>query len=422
MAFLQSVVVIVFVAGFGMFASQQVRETYAQQLQRQVKDIAEVLFQQFPKTFYPEWCNLVAVGTGFRLSVIDAQTGKILCDNQYDLKDLPLVLDRPEIQAALASPNRRGESIRPSRLFNNLPRLYSTVYMPEQQLVLRTGFSFQGIDSSLLQFERMLVFVGLSLMVLLVLVIQLISRGYLFRKTKKMMEEANTRMQEDLIANVSHEFRTPLSSIMGFVHTMKKNIQEDRRIDPEHLDIVHKDSERLLTMVNELLEIASLDAHSIHLNLESIDTRDITEEALARLNKLYEDKKHRVLCRFDSHQVFGDPQYVLQILNNLIGNSMKYCPTETEILVSWYDKDKSTILRVQDRGPGIPEENYPLLFQRFQRFQVNAKDVKGTGLGLAIVKGLAELHGGWATVLPKEPGLGLGFEIYFPRESEALSS
>ena len=223
------------------------------------------------------------------------------------------------------------------------------------------------------------------------------------------------RMRIDFVANVSHELRTPLTAIMGYTETLRQDI-EARRYDDvgQFVGVISRNSERLLALIEDLLDLSTLESGK-ELDLQWLDTAEVTRRVLGQLESKRVAKQMKVECRFDSPQVLADARRLEQVLVNLIDNAFKYVPIGGTVWIDWVPgKAGGTELRVIDSGPGIPADSIERLFERFYRIdKARSREIGGTGLGLAIVKHILQGHGGTVRVR-NVPGQGAEFTCEFP--------
>jgi two-component system phosphate regulon sensor histidine kinase PhoR len=223
----------------------------------------------------------------------------------------------------------------------------------------------------------------------------------------------------DFVGNASHELRTPLTSIKGYVDTLKDDVKANQFSQAgKFLDIVSRNVDRLMDLVNDLLSLSALDSHS-ELQLELINPLQISEQVVTELAVLASEKNISIRVIGEVPPFVADARKVEQVLLNLVSNAVKYIPQGKSIQVRWeQDGRDQVLLRVIDDGPGIPEEHHDRLFERFYRIDKGrTRDAGGTGLGLAIVKHIMQSHGGHIAI-KSEMGQGAEFLCYFPVKSK----
>ncbi len=211
-------------------------------------------------------------------------------------------------------------------------------------------------------------------------------------------------LKTELISTVSHELRTPLTSIQGFSEFLLRN-QDIPEKHQRYLHIINNESMRLNRLINNFLDLARLESGQLNLTKEPFDPLVVVEHAAKLLKPQAENGKAmvRLHCDRGLPHLIADQDRVEQALVNLIGNAIKYGGNGVHIDIKLHASDGHTIFEVTDNGPGIPEEEVPLVFNRFYRGILDAQteedqEVKGTGLGLSLTKEIVEQHGGTITV------------------------
>jgi two-component system phosphate regulon sensor histidine kinase PhoR len=221
----------------------------------------------------------------------------------------------------------------------------------------------------------------------------------------------------DFVGNASHELRTPLTSIKGYVETLKDDVATGHMDQaPKFLEIISRNVDRLIALVNDMLSISTLESGS-ELRLELIHPLQISEQIVAELMVLASSKNQSIRVIGEVPPFVADALKVEQVLRNLVSNAVKFIPPEKSIQIRWEsDSDDNIVLRVIDDGPGIPAEHHDRLFERFYRIDKGrTRDAGGTGLGLAIVKHIMQSHGGTVTV-KSSAEYGSEFICTFPRK------
>jgi len=203
--------------------------------------------------------------------------------------------------------------------------------------------------------------------------------------------------RKEYLGNVSHELKTPLFSIQGYVETLLDGGVEDLTIRDKYLVRIDKSVERLLTIVRDLDMIYQYEAGEIHLNITSFDINILIREIIDLLDLEAQRKESKVQLQTSSSTLFvnADKQKISQVLINLISNAIHYANREkAQINIHTTVLGNRVLIAVQDNGMGIKPENLPRIFERFYRVEIsrNRKD-GGSGLGLAIVKHILEAHG-----------------------------
>jgi two-component system phosphate regulon sensor histidine kinase PhoR len=202
--------------------------------------------------------------------------------------------------------------------------------------------------------------------------------------------------RRDFIGNVSHELKTPLFNVQGYVETLLDGGLEDPMINREYLRRTEKSVERLIRIVEDLDEIAQLESGQISLNIARFDIVALTRE-VADMLEMKARKNEVQICMPDLQRpvmVEGDREKIRQVLTNIIDNSIRYrSETDPRTKISFFDMDENILTEITDNGIGVEQEELPRLFERFYRTgRGRAKSKKGKGLGLAIAKHIIEAH------------------------------
>ena len=225
------------------------------------------------------------------------------------------------------------------------------------------------------------------------------------------------QMKSDFVANVSHELRTPLTSIKAYCEALTGMAKSER--EKEFLKVIEEEGDRLLELIEDLLNVSRLASGAMKLNLDEGDPSELVPEAVS-VSRV-QSARHRIITRVEPgvpRMVF-DRNKLKEILINLVSNAIKYSPSGGTITLSMGVRENNLRIDVEDQGIGISEEDQKNLFQQFFRVDGSmSAQVGGTGLGLAIVKGIAEAHGGTVTVR-SAPGKGSVFSVILPVRMEA---
>ncbi len=226
-------------------------------------------------------------------------------------------------------------------------------------------------------------------------------------------EKELAQMKDDFVANVSHELRTPLASVSGYLQLLTQGKVEDPVVQQEFLTRAAEDADRLTALVEDLLDMARLEAGCMQLELEEVDVSTIIVETLQSLQNLAAGKGISLVGHTakTSLIVSADRRRLEQVLVNLVVNAIKFSEPQRAILVTGEAGNNLVTVKVQDRGPGIPAEALPQLFGKFSQLHNTKKRAGGgAGLGLYISKQIVESHGGHIGVDSK---VGEGSTFYF---------
>lgn len=259
---------------------------------------------------------------------------------------------------------------------------------------------------------------SLAGMGLVALVFTVLSGTFITMRTV-IREIRLSRLQTDFVSNVSHELKTPLTSISMFVETLRSGRLEDPERVAECLDLLAMETDRLSRQIERVLSWARMEAGRRVYEVESVDAEDIVSEALAalrsqRLHDLDATETIDVNVPEDLPPLLVDRDAIVEALLNLITNAVKYTPEPRRIRVS-VTEDRGRIgLSVQDNGPGIAPHDRRRIFEKFyQADTLLNRPVEGSGLGLSIVRAVVVAHRGWVD-LDSEPGKGSQFTLWLP--------
>lgn len=218
--------------------------------------------------------------------------------------------------------------------------------------------------------------------------------GQTFNYMKRQLENTEI-MRREFIASVSHDLRTPLTSIKGFVQGMMDGLVKPQDMQ-KYLTIIMNETTKLISMTGEILEVAKIQSGSITLDKKNFEIKAFLEEILWGLEALIADQNIIVNIQCDEFlHVFADPDRLRQILVNIIGNAIKYNQDYGELQIKAFKDSDTLTVSIKDTGIGIPAEELPYVFERFYRVDKSRHSAAGgTGLGLNIVKSLVELHDG----------------------------
>ncbi len=227
-------------------------------------------------------------------------------------------------------------------------------------------------------------------------------------------------VRRDFVANVSHELKTPITSIQGFVEALSEGEIDDPVRTKRYLGIIARHSDRLNSIIEDLLSLSRLeeDQGQRRIQFENTSLKPLLAAAIDLLSSRAERHEVQVelICE-DDIEAKVNPDLIEQAVFNLLDNAIKYSQVKGKVTVSVESRDAEVVISVQDRGCGIASEHLPRLFERFYVVDKGrSRKLGGTGLGLAIVKHITQVHGGSVTV-ESSPGKGSTFAIHLPRAS-----
>jgi signal transduction histidine kinase len=236
---------------------------------------------------------------------------------------------------------------------------------------------------------------------------------------------ASDRLKTQFISHVSYELRTPLTNIIGFsemLGTRRIGTMNDKQ--REYLGDINASSRTLLSIIDDILDLASIDAGGLELKLGPVKVRDSIDAAILGIHERAGRARLTLDIAIsadvdDGNSFDADEDRVRQVLYNLLSNAVGFSKLGDTIRISSWRDDNGVMFSVEDQGSGIPEDQQSLIFERFESHARGSKH-RGTGLGLSIVKSLMELHGG-TVALKSEPGNGTTVTVAFPaiRRSES---
>ncbi|MBR6019468.1 MAG: ATP-binding protein [Lachnospiraceae bacterium] len=242
----------------------------------------------------------------------------------------------------------------------------------------------------------------------------------LFEQMNELKEEHKKQdtMRREFTANVSHELKTPLTSISGYAEILGAGMVEQKDVT-RFANKIHDEAQRLITLVGDIIKLSQLDdKDETILSNEPVDLYRVSEEMMSVLSDAAAAKHVNVFLSGTHEVIQGSPQIVGEMVYNLIDNAIKYNQEGGRVQITVCDEGEGAMISVQDNGIGIPRAELPRVFERFYRVdKSHSKEVGGTGLGLSIVKHGAAYHG--ANVrLDSELGMGTKVTLQFPKAEE----
>jgi len=221
-------------------------------------------------------------------------------------------------------------------------------------------------------------------------------------------------MQKDFINNMTHEFKTPISTIKisSNVFLKNENIQKDERL-LRYANIINEQNNRLNNQVEKVLQIARLEGETFELKKESLDVNVLLEKITKSVELKITQLGGNITMNLQSNNSFinADKLHLTNIIHNLLDNAIKYCKTAPDITIETKGIDNKIELRIVDKGLGIKKEFMPQIFQKFYRVPTgDVHNIKGFGLGLFYVKNICKAHG-WKIEAKSEEGKGTEFLI-----------
>ncbi|MCS0789030.1 cell wall metabolism sensor histidine kinase WalK [Cytobacillus firmus] len=227
--------------------------------------------------------------------------------------------------------------------------------------------------------------------------------------------------RREFVANVSHELRTPLTTMRSYLEALAEGAWRDEEIAPNFLDVTQNETERMIRLVNDLLQLSKMDSKDYRLTKDWTDFIFFYNRIIDRF-EMTKQQNVTFERKLPDHSAFVeiDEDKLTQVLDNIISNALKYSPEGGKVTFSIEEKDEFIIVSVSDQGVGIPKENIDQIFERFYRVdKARTRKLGGTGLGLAIAKEMVEAHGGkiWAASTEGK-GTTISFSLPYVRSEE----
>ena len=226
--------------------------------------------------------------------------------------------------------------------------------------------------------------------------------------TKEVSEWAEQRTNEiealkvretfrrEFIGNISHELKTPIFNIQGYLLTLLDGALDDPEINRRYLKRASKSVDRMIYIIDDLETISKLESNSVQLAYSNFNIVNLVKEVFEMLEDKAKARKIKLTFKKEYEKpikVYGDRQKIEQVLINLVTNAIKYGKEKGKVEVRFYDMDRQILTEVSDDGVGIPQEDIPRIFERFYRVDKSrSREAGGTGLGLSIVKHIIEAH------------------------------
>ncbi|HEV3056748.1 MAG TPA: HAMP domain-containing sensor histidine kinase [Vicinamibacterales bacterium] len=273
---------------------------------------------------------------------------------------------------------------------------------------VRTGFGDQSIPEIVAARERP----QRAMMAMLAGVMAL---GVFFVTRAAAREVRLAELKSSFVSSVSHDLKTPLALIQLFAETLELGRLKNMERAPEYYRIINSEARKLTRLINNLLDFSRIEAGLRRYRREPTDLTQLTGRVLESLESQFQHNQFTVTSRLTTPvPVLIDPEAAEQALENLLSNAMKYSPENRDIVVEVVRDGQYGVIRVTDRGVGIPARFHRRIFRKFYRIQTDAgSGPQGTGLGLAIVEHIMRGHGGLVRV-DSEPGRGSTFALHFP--------
>lgn len=369
-----------------------------------------------------------------RVTWIDAD-GTVLYDNDATTELLSNHLDRPEIKAAFEE--GIGESVRKSDTMNKNTFYYAILL--DNGTVLRVATDAQSLWSVFVSVAPIIALIILLIIAICVVISHMLTIQLLkpiemmaenlddadyespYKELDPFSEKLRTqhmdilsaaKARQDFTANVSHELKTPLTAISGYAELLEGDMVANEKKKHFYHEI-HKNSERLLALINDILRLSELEQKNHGPVFEEIDLYQMVEECVDELSVNAKQRGVEISFEGTSKVVRGNKEMLKELIENLTQNAIRYNNEGGKVSVTVNERDGRACLVVKDNGIGIPASEQQRIFERFYRVDKSrSKATGGTGLGLAIVKHIVELHDA-RIELDSAPGVGTTISVCF---------
>lgn len=412
-------------SGFAFFSA------FRTQVQADLQQQGELIASAYEETEQPESLAQFA-GNQLRITLIE-QDGTVLYESAADASTMENHLDRPEVQAALK--NGHGSSRRTSDTLGTEDYYYA-VLLPSGE-ILRVACSASNIYQIYGSAVPYLVLAICILMVMAVVFAVLLTRR-LVEPIKKLPEalddpelandpkrvypelrpfvveiqqqrESKESIRQEFTANVSHELKTPLTSISGYAEMIESGMAKEEDVK-RFAGTIHREAGRLLNLISDIIRLSRLDEDQTPVSHAPVDLHTIAQECIETLTPSAEKRGISLQLEGDSTVVHGEKNSLWELVYNLTDNAIRYNRVNGTVTVTL--KDHS--IAVSDTGIGIPPEHQERIFERFYRVdKSHSRATGGTGLGLSIVKHVAERHNAKIS-LESTVGVGTTITVTFP--------
>ena len=239
-----------------------------------------------------------------------------------------------------------------------------------------------------------------------------IIKGLLILIEDITIQKKSEIMRSEFTANVSHELKTPLTTMIGFAEMIKEGLITGDDIE-KYSALIHKEGMRLISLIEDLMRLSKIQEHTQNVEEKLINIKDISEDVVNLLKLKAEDYNVKLILNADNVVMKANNNYINELLYNLIDNGIKYNKDGGSVNIKIYEKDGLANIVISDTGVGIPPKHIDRIFERFYRVDKSrSKETGGTGLGLSIVKHIAELYDG--TIDIKSSSSGTRIMIKFP--------
>lgn len=369
-----------------------------------------------------------------RITWVD-EDGTVLYDNDNEAEKLTNHSDRPEIQSAFNKGS--GESIRNSSTMN-MDNFYYAIRL-ENGTVLRVAIEARNAFSVIATAFPIIIVILIGIIGVCILIAHYLTKQLIQpieEMAANMEDTSNVKVYKELVpfmntirsqhenilsaamsrqdftANVSHELKTPLTAITGYAELIENHMVSGDR-QSHFAGEIRKNSERLLSLINDIIRLSELDGQETAVHYENLDLYELTKECMGALEVNAYKRNITLSLEGESCMIRGNRDMLCELVDNLCQNGIRYNNAGGRVIVTATHQEGNPVLIVEDDGIGIPKDQQERVFERFYRVDKSrSKETGGTGLGLAIVKHIVALHNAELT-LESEAGKGTKITVTF---------
>ncbi len=377
--------------------------TYKKQVISDLEIFSNVIISQ---DNYEEWEN-----EEIRVTYIDFD-GNVVYDSAAQIEKMDNHADRPEVIEA--TKDGIGTAIRHSDTINKTTYYYAVLL--ENGNILRVSRDAQSIMAFFTYFLEVILLLVIVLLIIAFIIIYFSNKN--LAKPIENMAKDNYKMRQEFSANVSHELKTPLTSISGYAQLIEQDMAKEEDI-PIFAEKIRKESDRLLNLINDIIKISELDEKSIIIEADRINLFEMAKECVEILNDSALNRNIKLNITGENAFITGKTSMIYEVVYNLLDNAIRYNIDNGKVDINVKKENSRVIMTVEDTGIGIKKKYQDRIFERFFRVdKSHSKATGGTGLGLSIVKHAVAAHDGRIELDSKE-GFGTKIKIIFEQKKDA---